>query len=98
MFGTCQPQLSLFNKGVFLLMAPLPRPQWIAPFHDGRIFGRTDQLIFWPNEFFRLTVSKKFPTDCQKKFLTDCFGQVFGQILGNFWQLLAIFGQFLGKI
>ena len=37
---------------------------------------------------------KKIFTDCKTKFLTVFFGQVFGQCLGIFWQILAIFGYF----
>ena len=60
-------------------------------FLDGRIFGQT--------------VSKKvlsgLSNGLSKKFLTDCFGHFFVQFFGTFWQFwqfLAIFGQFLGKI
>ena len=60
--------------------------------------GDTDIL---DGRIFVWTVSKKvlkgFLTDCQKKFLTDCFRHFFGQFLAMFLQILAIFGQYLGK-
>ena len=60
-------------------------------FFDGRIdwfFGRTD---FWTDGFKKSSYG--FLTDCQKKFLTDCFEHFFGHFLGNF----SKFWQFLGQ-
>ena len=40
----------------------------------------------------------KFLTDCQKKVLTDYFGQFFGQFFGKFWHMLEIVRQILCKL
>ena len=64
---------------------------------DGFFDGRTDG-VFWMDRFLDGRFQKKFLTDCKTKFLTDCFVQVFGQFLNNFWQFWAILGQLLGKI
>ena len=44
-------------------MPPGSSPQRLAPFYDGRIFWRTDRLIFWTDGFLDGRFQKKFLTD-----------------------------------
>ena len=50
--------------------------------------------IFWTEIFLDGQFKKKFLTDSKrivkkKRFLTNCFGQIFEQFLGKFWQIFG---------
>ena len=67
-----QPQHQLLPESLTrnTSISPQDSPQQIAPFYDGRIFGRTDILIFWTDGFldgrFQKKVFNGFLTDCPK--------------------------------